>query len=320
MIPIRLNTLPGLETLPDDATLPGNPKPVPHSPLVDPNYVFRVDTLRAICGWMVFGRPSALWLYGAMGAGKSSGLVQLHAWLNRPLVSVNAYRSLEWEDLLGSKEIVDGDTISLDGPLVQAARLGCTFLLEDADRARDAMMISFLSLLDGYPLVNTMNNGESIPRQPEFRVAFSANSNGSGDVRGEYQTANVMDSAFLDRTIAVRVEYMPPETELRVLKHALGDAIPESALRQSIAFANDVRFLYSGATEGLSQHADSSLNGAIDRTISTRALLDLWSLTLVHAAVDSPLLYALQQVVTSKCFAPSSADAIKKLAILHGLG
>ena len=54
MIPIKLNTLPGLESLPDAVTVRGNPHPVPFSPPIDPDHVFSVDVVRPILGWMLY--------------------------------------------------------------------------------------------------------------------------------------------------------------------------------------------------------------------------------------------------------------------------
>ena len=60
MIPIKLNTLPGLESLPDAVTVRGNPHPVPFSPPIDPDHVFSVDVVRPILGWMLYDSCSVI--------------------------------------------------------------------------------------------------------------------------------------------------------------------------------------------------------------------------------------------------------------------
>ena len=67
MIPIKLNTLPGLESLPDAVTVRGNPHPVPFSPPIDPDHVFSVDVVRPILGWMLYDSPDMLLLFGDRG-------------------------------------------------------------------------------------------------------------------------------------------------------------------------------------------------------------------------------------------------------------
>ena len=71
MIPIKLNTLPGLESLPDAVTVRGNPHPVPFSPPIDPDHVFSVDVVRPILGWMLYDSPDMLLLFGDRGSGSS---------------------------------------------------------------------------------------------------------------------------------------------------------------------------------------------------------------------------------------------------------
>ena len=316
MIPIKLNTLPGLEILPDAVTVPGNPHPVPFSPPIDPHHVFSVDVVRPILGWMLYDSPDMLLLFGDRGSGKSSSLRQFHAHLHLPLFSVSGHRRLEWEDLLGVKEIVDGDTITMDGPLIQAWRVGATFLFEEIDRAPEETSIGLNPILDGYPLINVLNGGEIIPRMAGARCAATANTNGSGDVRGEYNTAHILDQSLMDRIQAVRVDYPTPEQELALLKRKLGDAIPDTLLQQSIAMANDIRYLHSGRTDRLSDRVQASMAPTMETTLSTRSLLRLWNLVILYAGVEKPLFYALDIAVTNKC-SEVCAEAIRKIAEAH---
>lgn len=319
MIPIQLNTLPGLESLPDSVTVLGNPEPVPFSPPRDPDYVFSVDVIRPILGWMLYDSPDMLLLFGERGAGKSSTLRQFHAYLNLPLFAETGHLNLEFVDLLGLKEIVDGDTITIDGPLVQAWRAGATFLFEEIDRAPAATSVALNPLLDGYPLVNLLNGGEVIPRISGARIAATANTNGSGDTRGDYNTANILDQSLMDRSQAVRVEYPLPAQEFALLKKKLGDAIPDDMLHQSIAFANDIRYLHAGRTDRLSGRVQSSMVPTMETTLSTRSLVRLWNLVVLYASVEKPLFYALEIAVTNKV-SDVCAEAIKKIAEAHFVG
>jgi len=107
----RLNELPGLSALPDEATALGYKKANDYVPRRDPDYIFRVDDVRVVYGHLNADTPEGLMLSGPRGSGKSSVIHQLHAYLNRPLFYVTGHHSLEFEDLLGTKEIVDGEGV-----------------------------------------------------------------------------------------------------------------------------------------------------------------------------------------------------------------
>jgi len=104
----------------------------------------------------------------------------------------------------------------------------------------------------------------------------------------------------VDRIQAVRVDYPTPEQELALLKRKLGDAIPDTLLQQSIAMANDIRYLHSGRTDRLSDRVQASMAPTMETTLSTRSLLRLWNLVILYAGVEKPLFYALDIAVTNQ--------------------
>lgn len=311
----QLNKLPGLAALPDEITAEGYDQPTDYTPNRDPDYIFRLDDVRVLLGHMTSDTSAGLLLWGHRGAGKSSLPNQLCAYLNRPLFSMHGHSSLEWEDFLGAKEIVDGDTITMDGPLVQAWQMPlATFLLEEADRIRTQVSVALNPLLDGYDIVHTLDSGRRIKRARDVRLVFTANTNGQGDMTGDYNSAVSMDTSLLDRVWAHKVPYPSPEEEFTILRKAVDSQIGDEQIRKSIAFANDVRYLHAGEDTEVSSSAQSlDVSGAIHTTISTRALCELWRVMSKFPYVDNPIIYALRLVVTNKC-TPECADAIHKLA------
>lgn len=310
-----LNALPGLESIPDGVTVPGLVEANDYVPSKDPNYVFRIDDVRVVIGHMMSEGPEALLLTGPRGTGKSSVIRQLHAYLNRPLFYASGHQSLEWEDLLGTKEIVDGDTFTTNGPLVQAAEMPyATFLFEEVDRARATVSVSLNPVLDGYGIVHTLDAGRRIQPQQGFRFMATANTNGQGDLTGDYNSSVVMDTSFIDRTWCHEVWYPSPEEEFAILRQAVDSAIGDEELHRSIAFANDVRYLYVGRDQQASDGARSlGVGESIHTTVSTRALIMLWQVITVFPNVDSPIIHALKLVVTNKCTS-ECAEAIERLA------
>lgn len=315
MVNIPLNTLPGLEALPDDVTLPGYSETNNYIPDKDPNYIFRLDDVRVLFGHLTSDTRNGLLFTGPKGCGKSSVFHQLHAYLNRPLFYINGHASLEFEDLLGTKEIVDGDTITMDGPLVQAAQMPyATFLFEEVDRARSSVSVSMNPILDGYDIVHTLDSGRKIKPAAGFNCWFTSNTNGQGDLSGDYNSANVMDTSFLDRNWCYEGWYPSPEDEFKILRQSVDPEIADEQLHQSVAFANDVRYLYTRRDAEASSTAQQlGVGETIHATVSTRALVMIWEIMSIFPMVDNPIAHALKLAVTSKC-TPECAEAIQRLA------
>jgi cobaltochelatase CobS len=323
LIAIPLNTLPGLESLPAEAIVNGFAKAGPNVPPRDPDFLFDVDMVRPIIGWLSYSRPDGLMIFGDTGCGKSSHFHQFHAYTNRPMLTQPCHQQLEYMDLLGTKELIDGETITVDGPLLTAARLGAPLLLEEFDRLSPATSVALNAVLDGYPIVNTLNGGEVIVPASGFGVAMTANTNGSGDTTGDYPTANVQDRTVLERAWVFRAKYPTEDVELQALRRKVPSAVPEEFLRQSIRFANDVRQLYGKTTGNLSSHARPDMAAVMEMTVSRRALIRLWNVTMMYPAMDSAFLYALEISLTNRCLSESCAKALLELAKAHfqdGLG
>ncbi|HRP04372.1 MAG TPA: AAA family ATPase [Opitutaceae bacterium] len=313
-----MNTFPGLEDLPDSETLPGYAEPNEYVPTRDPNYIFLKEDVRVMVGHLRNDSPEGLMLVGPKGSGKSSLVHQMYAYLNRPLFHFTGSRTAEFEDMLGTKEIVDGDTITLDGPLVQAWTMPYAgFLNEEIDRSPSSVSVALNPLLDGYDLIHTLDSGRRIRRSEGVRFMSTGNTNGQGDMTGDYNSANVMDTSFLDRNWCHEVWYAPPEHELLVLRKAVEEEIGEEPLRRSIKLANDVRYLYTGRDNEVSTSGQAvGGSGRIHVTFSTRALMMLWRVMALFPNVEQPIIYALKLVITNKC-TPECAEAICKLAEAH---
>lgn len=314
-VQVPLNTFPGLESLADEVTVPGYDRPNDFVPRRDPNYIFRIDDVRVLVGHLTSDDPAALLFIGPRGSGKSSVIHQLHAYTNRPLFYISGHNSLEFEDLLGNKEIINGDTLTMDGPLLQAAQIeNATFLFEEVDRARTTVSVALNPILDGYDIVHTLDNGRRVKPAKGFRVMATANTNGQGDVSGDYNSAVVMDTSFLDRVLCHEVWYPTPDEEFSILRKVVDTQIGDDEIRKSITFANDVRYLFTNRESNASPVAQSlGVGGAIHTTVSNRALVRLWAQMSIYPNVDSPIIFALKLVVTNKC-TPECAEAIERLA------
>lgn len=311
----QLNKFPGLSSLPDEITLPGYAEPNEFCEPRHPDVVFPVDVVRPMAGHVAWNTNKGLLFAGPRGAGKSFPMRQFNAYLNRPVFYITGHKSLEYEDLLGTKEIVDGDTITLDGPLVQAAQMPyATFLFEEIDRAPSNVSVSLNPVLDGYDIIHTLDNGRRIKQAEGFRIMATANTVGLGDLTGDYNSANVMDTSTLERFWCHSLWYAKPEEEFTILRRAVSPTFKDEQLRKSITFANDVRYLHTGKDVEASPEAQAAGVGhAIHTTVSTRTLIEFWRAIEIFSDVPNPIDYALRLVLTSKC-TEECATAIHRLA------
>ena len=203
-------------------------------PKKDPNCVFNIDFARVMLGFLTKATPGGLKITGPSGSGKSYLTRQFHAYTNRPLFSVTGYETLEFEDLIGTREIVDGDTHTNYGPLVQAASMGnATFLFEEIDRSKPSCNVGMNTALDGEPIVVTIEGGSRIAQQPGFRIMATANTEGDGDMTGDYNTATVMDFSTKRRFWNYKQWYVEPEVEFRILRQAVDPQYEDENLRAS---------------------------------------------------------------------------------------
>ena len=311
----QLNNLPGLSSLPDEITIPGYAEPSEFCEPRHPDVVFPIDAVRKMAGHLVWNAKKGLLFHGPTGSGKSFLMRQFNAYLNRPVFYVTGHRTLEYEDLLGTKEIVDGDTITLDGPLVQAAQMPyATFLFEEIDRAPSNVSVSLNPILDGFDIVHTLDNGRRIKQAEGFRVMATANTAGLGDLSGDYNSANVMDTSTLRRFWGHMQWYVEPDEEFNILRKAVSQTFKDEQLRKSITFANDVRYLHTGRDVDASPEAQSAgVGNAIHTTMSTDTLIEFWRAIEIFSDVPNPIDYALRLVLTSKC-TEECAMAIHRLA------
>jgi len=314
----QLNKLPGLSSLPDDITLPGLAEPNDYVPARDRNCVFPLDTVRVLAGFFTKQRPGGLLVTGPTGSGKSYLTRQFHAWLNRPMFYATGYEESELDDLYGSREIFDGDTITIPGPLMQAVEMAvqgmATFLYEEIDRAKTGTSVGLNPILDGHPIVSPLEGGRRINQPPGFKIIATSNTAGYGDVTGDYNSAKVMDSSVLRRFWCYQHWYVDPDTEFNILRQAVDSQYEDENLRKSIAVANDVRYLHAGRDHEASQSAQADQGrNAIHTTISTDTLLEFWHVMEIFSGVPNPIEHALRLVVTNKC-TPECAETIHRLA------
>jgi cobaltochelatase CobS len=281
----------------------------PNVPGVQP-YVFRPG-LNAVLAFLRDAGGDALLLTGPTGAGKTSLIRQVAARLYWPVQEVTCHGRMEFADLLGGFQLMQGETRFVHGPLAIAAREGHLLILNEIDLMDPAELAGLNDSVEGAPLVIAQNGGEVIRPHRKFRVIATGNSAGAGDSTGLYQGVLRQNLAFLDRFRVLRVSYPDPESELSLLDQLVPD-LPTEIARKLIVVANEVRRLFLGES-GSDPDADMGSGGELTLTLSTRTLVRWARLTVTFKGAPNALAYALDQALTARA-ASDERTAIHRIA------
>lgn len=198
---------------------------------------------------------------GLSGCGKTSTVIQVCAELERELFRVNITPETEEDDLIGGFRLVNGETVWVYGPVIEAMKRGAVLLLDEVDLASPRIMC-LQPVLEGKAIYIKKIN-ETVKPAPGFTVFATANTKGQGDDTGKFIGANVMNEAMLDRFSAtLEQEYPPAKTEERILIKAMTSlAVSDDQFAERlVTWANAIRSAY--------------VEGAIDEIITTRRLVD----------------------------------------------
>lgn len=217
------------------------------------------DDLRDIINSKIF---YPVYITGHSGNGKTLMIEQVCASLGREMIRVNITKRTDETDLIGSYELIDGNTIRREGPVLTAMRRGAVLLLDEVDLGTEDLLC-LQPILEGKPYFDK-KTGEVIHAAFGFNVMATANTKGKGDADGRYLGTNVMNEAMLERfAMTEEQEYPDVKTERKILVKNF------EALEVS-----DDDFI-----ERLTQWAEairkSFKDGAVDEVVSTRRLVHI---------------------------------------------
>ena len=153
---------------------------------------------------------------GLSGNGKTFGVEQSCAQLNRELIRVNITIETDEDDLIGGFRLVNGETVWHNGPVVEAMERGAILLLDEIDLASNKIMC-LQSVLEGKG-VFLKKIGKHIVPKAGFNVIATANTKGKGSDDGRFIGTNVLNEAFLERfPITFEQEYPTVSVETKIL-------------------------------------------------------------------------------------------------------
>ena len=217
------------------------------------------DDLRDIINSKIF---YPVYITGHSGNGKTLMVEQVCASLGREVIRVNITKRTDETDLIGSYELIDGNTIRREGPVLTAMRRGAVLLLDEVDLGTEDLLC-LQPILEGKPYFDK-KTGEIVHAAFGFNVIATANTKGKGDADGRYLGANVMNEAMLERfALTEEQDYPDPKTERKILSknfEAL-EVSDDDFIERLVTWAEVIR--------------KSFKDGAVDEIISTRRLVHI---------------------------------------------
>ena len=197
------------------------------------------------------------YIQGLSGNGKTLGVEQACASLNRELIRVNITIETDEDDLIGGFRLVNGETVWHNGPVVEALSRGAVLLLDEVDLASNKILC-LQSILEGKG-VFLKKIGKYVQPAPGFTVIATANTKGKGSDDGRFVGTNVLNEAFLERfAITLEQDYPTPNIETKILNKICSDS--EFCERLS-EWASIIRKTF--------------FDGGVDEVISTRRLVHI---------------------------------------------
>ena len=199
---------------------------------------------------------------GMSGNGKTLGVEQACAALNRELIRVNITIETDEDDLIGGFRLVNGETVWHNGPVIEALERGAVLLLDEVDLASNKILC-LQSVLEGKGLF-LKKTGRYVTPKSGFNIIATANTKGKGSDDGRFIGTNVLNEAFLERfALTFEQEYPTVATETKILeKAATSLAVLDKEFCSHLAnWADIIRRTFN--------------DGGVDEVISTRRLVHI---------------------------------------------
>ena len=196
-----------------------------------------------------------VFITGLSGNGKTMGVEQSCAQLNRELIRVNITIETDEDDLIGGFRLVDGNTVWHNGPVIEALERGAVLLLDEIDLASNKILC-LQSVLEGKG-VFLKKIGKYVKAAPGFTVVATANTKGKGSDDGRFIGTNVLNEAFLERfPITFEQSYPTSSIEAKILSKICED---DDFVTHLVDWADIIRKTF--------------YDGGVDEVISTRRLV-----------------------------------------------
>lgn len=235
-------------------------------PEVDPTYVLNKEhVIHILKSWEA---KEKVLIYGPTGAGKSSIVEQLCAYVNRPFLRVNCSGDMDSSMIFGQQIAKDGGTHWIDGSVTEAVKYGAVFAWDEWDVTPPEITMGLQWLLEKNGKLflkekpGTSKEKFIVPHK-DFLLVGIGNTQGQGDDTGMHSGTNVQNTATVDRfDTAIRIGYMEEAVETKMILGKFKD-MDSDQVKGVVKFGNLIRQSYTTGQLGL--------------TLSPRAILSICS-------------------------------------------
>lgn len=237
----------------------------PAAPELDPHWVWQRDQFEEFA--VAVKRGENIRLVGPPGTGKTDFAKNFAALTRRKLFVYPINGQLELADLLGAKELRDGETRFEHGGIIDAISGPNVILFDEPSRGSPALYLGlFQNILDKRKIIIN-ETGETFHCHPDCVIIGADNSLGIGDNMEKYPTANVQDTSTINRwQTTLEVGYLPQDQFAGlILSHQ-----PKLAANQAQKLAKFAALCQ-----------DAYINGEIPLTFSARQ-----GIPIAHKAIE----------------------------------
>jgi MoxR-like ATPase len=205
---------------------------------VDLDYLWQPSLLAELAAQDAAGMNG--WVYGVAGTGKTVGLGQYAARLNRPFIRIPIERTTEPMELIGQMVPAKGGGMTWeDGKLTRAFRIPrCVILIDEPSLLRSGTLSVLQTALDTRKLY--LVTGEIVPAAPGVFIVACDNTNGTGDDTGRYVDTAALNAAFLDRfAMKTELTFLTATQETTMVSRRVG--IHAKAVAPMVEYASLTR-------------------------------------------------------------------------------
>lgn len=280
-------------------------------PTRNPNYVFDLDFLRDVLYFLSNPMGTGLWLTGPTGCGKTSGILEVAARLNWPVIDLTCSNRFEFAELKGQwgvtqdeKEVQPTMKYIYAG-LALAMKYGWILILNEADLASPGELAALNDVIEGRNLVISENKAEVIRPHKMFRLVVTGNSNGGGDMSGLYAGVQQQNVAAMDRYRVLKISYPSIEVEKGILANITPN-IPEEMRDLMCKYAQEMRGCFMR-------------DASISIPFSTRTLVHWAQALSFYDQTDTPLKKCLELYFLNKLSDVEREAAISTAQTVFGL-
>lgn len=258
----------------------------------------RVETLMLLLA-LRKRRRNRTWIGGPSGAGKTQLVINVLRKLNYPFYRLQLHPHTERSDLLGRLRSVNRNTVFFKSQLVKALEFGAAVLYDEYDTQPPECAGLLRPLHEDSPALYLEETNELIIPAEGYRGIATGNTFGQGDESGQFRSASKMSVPDRERwPIKIKVTWLPPDKELRVVKSEFPDLSDQEA-ELFIKVANLVRAMHD--------------KGQIEEPLSTRGVLSWIDIFLSIGSATRAAEFAFLNGFTSA----AQAISVRKTVQLH---